>query len=59
MKENLKKTATAFFILAGFSFFMTGCVEHRYYHEHHRHSPGYYQHHHMTPPPEVDINVRP
>ncbi len=46
------------FVLLGLvSFFMTGCVEHRYYRENHHHSPDYYHRHHQEPPSGVDINI--
>jgi len=35
--------------------FASGCVEHRYYHEHHQHSPEWSNRHHREP--GVDVNI--
>ncbi|MBK5270454.1 MAG: hypothetical protein JJE22_05505 [Bacteroidia bacterium] len=41
----MKKIFIAIIITLVIAFSLSGCVEHRYYHQNHRHSEGYYQHH--------------
>jgi hypothetical protein len=57
MKEQIKKIGCLLALSISLTLFLSGCVEHRYYHEHHRHSPEYYHRHHMPPPAGVDIDI--
>jgi hypothetical protein len=57
MQDNLKKVSALCMFVVAMAFFMTGCVEHRYYRTHHQHSPEYYHRHHMPPPAGVDIDI--
>lgn len=52
MKLNLKSFMPVFLIVMSV-FVVSGCVEHRYYHEHHRHSPEWERRHQ----PHVDVNI--
>jgi hypothetical protein len=51
MKLNAKNIMPAFLIVLS-AFFISGCVEHRYYREHHDHSPEWHHHH-----DHVDVNI--
>jgi hypothetical protein len=48
-----KKLLTAALAIVAIAFTMTGCIEHRYYHQNHRHSPDYERRHQ----PRVDVNI--
>jgi hypothetical protein len=50
------KSFLSILIISAMALGMSGCVEHRYYHEHRRHTPGYYHRHNM-PEPRVDIDI--
>jgi hypothetical protein len=47
------RSAMSLSVIAFMAIFMSGCVEHRYYHEHHDHSPGWHHRH----DPHVDVNI--
>ncbi len=57
MKDTLKNAAGLLMFLIAMTFFMSGCVEHRYYHTYHHHSSGYYHRHNMPPPPGVELDI--
>jgi len=53
MKNNVRNLFGAFLLLVIAGLTTTGCIEHRYYHEHHQHSPEYIHRHQ----PRVDVDI--
>jgi hypothetical protein len=57
MKKHTKNILGAFLLLVLAGIFSTGCVEHRYYHEHHYHTRGWYESRHQAPPAGVEFDI--
>jgi hypothetical protein len=57
MKKNIIKKIIGLALFLGAVMSFTGCVEHRYYHEHHYHTRGYYDRRHEAYPAGVEFNI--
>jgi hypothetical protein len=57
MKKNIKKIIGLALFLGMAIMSFTGCVEHRYYHEHHYHTRGWYDSRHQSYPAGVNFDI--
>lgn len=57
MKEIIKKIAGLVLLSGIIVVSFTGCVEHRYYHEHHYHTRGWYDNRHQPYPAGVEFDI--
>jgi hypothetical protein len=57
MKNMLRKVIGAVTLLAIIAATASGCVEHRYYHEHHYHTRGWYDGRHQSYPAGVNFEI--
>ncbi len=57
MKKNITKIIGVALFMSMTIMSFTGCVEHRYYHEHNYHTRGYYDRHHQAYPAGVNFDI--
>jgi hypothetical protein len=57
MKKIVRNIFGAVALLAIIGVSASGCVEHRYYHEHSYHTRGYYDRHHQPYPAGVNFDI--
>ncbi len=57
MKEIIKKIAGLVLLSGIILVSFTGCVEHRYYHEHNYHTRGWYDSRHQSYPAGVNFDI--